>query len=56
MSTTSVGGAPDYLGKLLLIASALVAIGVLPKTWKGPIGTAATALTLIGIASKFGWI
>ncbi len=55
MAKTTIGS-PDDWGKLLLIASALVALGVLPKGWKGPIGAAGTVLTLIGIARKLGWI
>lgn len=47
VARTSAGGfSGEDLGKLLAIASALIAIGVLPKRWQKGV-SAATALLLI---------
>jgi len=47
MARTSAGGfSGDDLGKVLAIASALIAVGVLPKGWQKGV-SAATALLLI---------
>ncbi len=47
MARTAVGGfSGDDLGKILAIATALIAVGVLPKGWQKGV-SAATALLLI---------
>lgn len=46
MAKTSTGGLLDDLGKWLAVATALVSLGVLPKTWQKGLGAAGALLFL----------
>lgn len=52
---TLVGGF-DSGGDWLALLAVLVSLGVLPKSWRSPIGTAATAMLIYKILKRIGWL
>ncbi len=56
MTKHTIAGSFDSGDDWLALLALLLALGVLPKSWRSPIGTAGTALLVYKILKRLGWL
>jgi hypothetical protein len=56
MPKNTITGAFGWGDDRLALLALLVALGVLPKSWRSPIGSAGTAMLVYRVLKNLGWL